>query len=88
MGANVKGQGHKVIFGENVQSAISVICHPNFFPDIFQRISSKLGLYIDSTLRINPVDFQVHTQKVKVTVRQNRKWGSVLESANGTIYFK
>ena len=62
------------------------------FPVIFQRISSKLGLYIGSTSCINPVNFQVRTQKVKVTVRKkNQKMGgggSVLESANGTIYFK
>ena len=88
MDAKVKGQGHKVTFDENAQSAISVICHSTFFPVIFQRISSKLGWYIGSTSCINPVNFQVLTQKVKVTVRQNRKWGSVLESANGTIYFK
>ena len=31
MGAKVKGQGHKVTFDKNAQSAISVICHPNFF---------------------------------------------------------
>ena len=49
-----------------------------FFPVIFQRISSKLGWYIGSTSRIYPVNFQVRTQKVKVTVRQNRKWESVL----------
>ena len=58
------------------------------FPVIFQRISSKLGLYIYSTSHINPVNFQVRAQKIKVTVRQNTKWGSVLESANDTIYFK
>ena len=88
MGAKVKGQGHKVTFDENAQSAISVICHPNCFPVIFQQISLKLGLYIGRTSRIYPVNFQVRTQKVKVTVRPNRKCGSVLESANGTIYFK
>ena len=75
-------------FDENAQSAISVICHPNVFPVFFPRISSKLGLYIDSISCIKPVDFQVRTQKVKVTVRQNRKWGSELESENGMIYFK
>ena len=49
-----------------------------FFPVIFQRISWKLGWYIGSNSRIYPVNFQVRTQKVKVTVRQNRKWESVL----------
>ena len=89
MGAKVKGQGHKVTFDENAQSAISVIIMSSeLFPVIFQRISSKPDLYIGSTSRINPVNFQVRTQKVKVTVRQNRKWGSVIESANGTIFFK
>ena len=48
------------------------------FPVIFQRISSKLGTYIGSASRIYPVNCQVRTQKVKVTVRQNRKWESVL----------
>ena len=42
MGAEVKGQGHKVTLDENAQSAISVIFHPNFFPVIFQQISAKL----------------------------------------------
>ena len=78
MGAKFKGQGHKVTFDENAQSAISVICHPNFFPVIFQRISSKLGWYIGSTSRIYPVNFQFRTLEVKVTVRQNRKLESVL----------
>ena len=41
-------------------------------------MSSKFGWYIGSASRIYPVNFQVRTQKVKVTVRQNRKWESVL----------
>ena len=48
------------------------------FPVIFQRISSKLCWYIGSASRIYPVNFEVRTQKAKVTVRQNRKWESVL----------
>ena len=71
--------GHKVTLDENAQAAISVIFHLNFFPVIFQQISAKLGLYIGSTSRINPVNFQVRTKKVKVTVTQNRKCGLVLE---------
>ena len=85
MGAKVKGQGHKVTLDENAQSATSVIFHPNFFLFFFQRISSQLGWYIGITSRSHPVNFQVRMPKVKVTVRQNRKWGSVLGSANGTI---
>ena len=73
MGAKVIGQGHKVTLDEKAQSAISVICHPKFFLLFFQRISSKLGWYIGSASRIYPVNFQVRTQKVKVTKRQNRK---------------
>ena len=49
------------------------------FPVIFQRISLKLGWYIGSTSRIYLVNFQFRTQKVKVTVRQNRKLESVLK---------
>ena len=43
--------------------------------------SSKLGWYIGSTSRSHPVNFQVRMPKVKVTVRQNRKWGPMPGSA-------
>ena len=42
------------------------------FLSIFQRISAKLGLYIGSTSCINPVNFQVRTPNVKVTVRHDK----------------
>ena len=52
---------------------------------ILEGISLKLCSCIESTSSINPIDFQVRTPKVNVTVIQNKIW-SVLESANGTIY--
>ena len=68
MGAEVKGQGHKVTLDEN---AVSNFCYisSELFPVIFLRFSAKLVWYIGSPLRINPVSFQVRTPKVNVTVR-------------------
>ncbi len=43
MGAKFKGQGHKVTFDENAQSAISVICHPNFFLLFFNEFLRNLA---------------------------------------------
>ena len=43
MGAKVKGQGHKVALDENAQSAISVICHPNFFLLFFNEFLRNLA---------------------------------------------
>ena len=74
MGAKVKGQGHKMTF-DKMHSQQFCYMLSELFPVIFQRISSKLGLYIGSTSRINPVNFQVRTQKVKVTVRKKQKMG-------------
>ena len=42
-----------------------------YFSLIFERISVKLGWYISSVLSINPMNFQVRTPNVMVTVRQN-----------------
>ena len=78
-GQRSRSQGHKI---ENAYSAI-----PNqlytIFSVIFQRISAKYGLYIGSTSCINPVNFQVRTPNVKVTVRHKHKMRSVLQYANG-----
>ena len=43
MGAKFKGQGHKVTFDENAQSAISVICHPTFFLLFFNEFLRNLA---------------------------------------------
>ena len=43
MGAKVKGQGHQVTFDENAQSAISVICPPNFFLLFFNEFLRNLA---------------------------------------------
>ena len=59
----VKGQGHKETTLENM-------LHP-YFSLIFERISVKLGWYIGSISSINPMNFQVRTPNVMVTVRQN-----------------
>ena len=42
-----------------------------YFSLIFERISVKLGWYIGSITSINPMNFQVCTPNVMVTVRQN-----------------
>ena len=42
-----------------------------YFSIIFGPISVKLGWYIGSISSINPMNFQVRTLNVKVTVRQN-----------------
>ena len=42
-----------------------------YFSLIFERISVKLGWYISSISSINPMNFQVRTPNVMVTVRQN-----------------
>ena len=42
-----------------------------YFSLIFERISVKLGCYISSISSINPMNFQVRTLNVMVTVRQN-----------------
>ena len=66
-----RSQWHKI---ENAYSAISNQLY-TIFSVIFQRISAKYGLYIGSTSCINPVNFQVRTPNVKVTVRHNTKCG-------------
>ena len=62
-GTKVKGQGHEETTLEKKLYA--------YFSLIFERISVKLGWYIGSIMSINPMNFQVHTPNVMVTVRQN-----------------
>ena len=71
----LRSQGHKI---ENAYSAISNQLY-TIFSVIFQRISAKLGLYIGITSCIDPVNFQVRTPKVKVTVWYNRNWHDIVE---------
>ena len=63
----IRTQNRKCLFSKFK----SVVCH--FLCYIFIRISAKYGLYIGSTSCINPVNFQVRTPNVKVTVRHNTK---------------
>ena len=58
-----QGQGHEETTLENMLYA--------YFSLIFEQISVKLGWYIGSIPSIYPMNFQVHTPKVMVTVRQN-----------------
>ena len=74
-GQRSRSQGHKI---ENAYSAISNQLY-TIFSVIFQQISVKLGLYIGFTSCINPVNFQVRTPNVKVTVRHNRNWHDIVE---------
>ena len=71
----LRSQGHKI---ENAYSAISNQLY-TIFSVIFQRISAKLGLYIGITSCINPVNFQVRTPNVKVTVWHKRNWNDIVE---------
>ena len=59
----IKGQGHEETTLENILYA--------YFSLIFERISVKLGWYIGRISPINPMNFQVCTPNVMVTVRQN-----------------
>ena len=59
----MKGQGHEVTTLENMMHA--------YFPLIFERVSVKLGWDIGSISSINPMNYQVRTPNVMVTVRQN-----------------
>ena len=71
----LRSQGHKI---ENAYSAISNQLY-TIFSIIFQRISAKLGLYIDITSCINPVNFHVRGPNVKVTVSHHRNWHDIVE---------
>ena len=88
MDAKVKVQGYKVTLDENAQSAISVICHQNFLLLFFQRIPSKLGLYIGIYLAHLPCEFSGSYAKGQGHSETKQKMGVSAESANGTIYFK
>ena len=79
-----RSQGHKI---KNAYSAISNQLE-TIFSVIFQRISAKYGLYIGSTSCINPVNFQVRTQNVKVTVRHNTKCGQCYNLQMARYSFK
>ena len=71
----LRSQWHKI---ENAYWAISNQLYTIFFV-IFQRISAKFGLYIGITSCINPVNFQVRTPNVKVTVWHNRNLHDIVE---------
>ena len=87
MGAKVKGQGHKVTLGENAQSAISVICHPNFFL-LFSTNFFETWLVYRQYLAHFPCEFSGPHAKGQGQSETKQKIGVSAESANGTIYFK
>ena len=88
MSAKVKGQGHKVTLDENAQSAISVICTPNFFLLFFSTNFFETWLVYRQYLAHLPCEFSGPHAKGQGHSESKQKMGVSAESANDTIYFK
>ena len=73
--------------GENAQSAISVICHPNFFPLFFNEFLRNWLVYRQCFAHL-PCEFSGPYAKGQGHSETKQKMGVSAESANGTIYFK